>query len=96
MMLPAELKGKKTKSSRREYLNYNEKTGFTGKKFVLPNGSKCLFRFYSQFAQNEKMIEGYKLGCPPDKCTYLNIGTWPDEYYGDEKLIKRLYRRLCG
>ena len=93
-MLPADLKGRKIAESVTN-INYNEKSGFTGQKFVLPNGSKCLFKFYSQFANNEKMIEGYKLGCRPDKCTYANIGTWPDEYYGDDKLIKRLYRRCA-
>lgn len=93
-MLPADLKGRKIAEAVTN-INYNEKSGFTGQKFVLPNGSKCLFKFYSQFANNEKMIEGYKLGCKPDKCTYANIGTWPDEYYGDDKLIKRLYRRCA-
>lgn len=91
LMLPSKWQWKYTEG--RASINYNEKTGFTGNKFVLPNGSKCLFRFYSQFLNNEKLIEGFRLGLPESKCGYLNIGSWPDEYYMDEKLIKRLYRR---
>lgn len=90
-MLPPDLR-KKIKSEVGN-ISYNEKTGFTGKKFVLPNGSKCLFRFYSQFLQNEKMIEGYTLGLKESECKYINVGTWLDEYYMDEKLIGRLRRR---
>jgi hypothetical protein len=93
-MLPEEYKGAKIKEKVAN-VSWNEKTGFTGFKIVLRNGSKCLFKFYTQFANNEKMIEGYKLGCKPELCTAPNIGTWPDEYYGDEKLIKRLYRRCA-
>lgn len=92
-MLPHDLK--KKIASEVCNINYNEKTGFTAKKFVLPNGSKCLFRYYSQFISNQKMIEGYSLGLPGKKCGYLNIGTWLDEYYMDETLIKRLYRRCA-
>jgi hypothetical protein len=90
-MLPSELRGKVKQQVAN--VNYNEKTGFTGNKFVLPNGSKCLFRFYSQFIANPKIIEGYRLGAPERNCKYINIGTWLDEYYMDEALIKRLYRR---
>lgn len=90
-MLPANLRGKVKEQVAN--INWNDKSGFTGKKFVLPNGSKCLFRFYSQFIANPKMIEGYRLGAEERKCGYINIGTWLDEYYLDESLIKKLYRR---
>ena len=90
-MLPKAWKHKYTEG--RASINYNDKSGFTGKKFVLPNGAKCLFRFYSQFIGNPKMIEGYRLGLPEEQCKYTNIGTWLDEYYMDDKLVKRLYRR---
>ena len=91
MMLPAEFR-KKVKEQRAN-INWNDKTGFTGNKFVLPNGSSCVFRFYSQFSQNPKLIEGYMVGAPTRDCGYYNIGTWMDEYYGDEVLVGRLRRR---
>ena len=90
-MLPSCLRGKVKEQTAN--INWNDKNGFTGNKFVLPNGSKCLFRFYSQFIGNSKVIEGYTLGAPEENCGYINIGTWLDEYYMDETLIKRMYRR---
>ena len=27
-------------------INYSKATGFTGNKFILPNGSVCYFKFY--------------------------------------------------
>lgn len=90
-MLPADLRHKVKETVAN--INWNDKSGFTGKKFVMPNGSKCLFRFYSQFIANPKVIEGYRLGAPERDCGYVNIGTWLDEYYMDDSLIKRLYRR---
>jgi len=37
--------GKKRHGAKGSY-SYNEKTGFTDDKFTLPNGSKCIFKFY--------------------------------------------------
>lgn len=74
-------------------INYNDKSGFTANKFVMPNGSSCLFRFYSQFANNPNMIEGHSFGANEEDCEYLNIGAWMDEYYLDDTLVKKMYRR---
>ena len=78
-----------------EKINYSKATGFAGKKFILPNGSVCYFKYYSQFQNDDSMIEGAMLGCPERDCKYINIGTWCDEYLGDDTLLGRL-RSRCG
>lgn len=76
-------------------INYSIADGFTGEHFVLPNESQCLFKYYSQFQADDSMIEGAILGAPEKDCGYVNIGTWCDEYLGDETLLSRL-RSRCG
>jgi hypothetical protein len=51
--LPIELKN--AKKGRVVNISYTQKMGFAMQKFIMPNGSECLFRHYSQ---NEKTIEG--------------------------------------
>ena len=92
-MMPAEFK-KKTKDGMTK-INYSKATGFTGNKFIFPNGSVCYFKFYTQFQNDDSVIEGAKLGAPKKNCKFINIGTWCDEYLGDETLLKRL-RSRCG
>lgn len=43
--LPANLKRKDVRT-RREYIKYSEKTGFSDNRFILPNGSDCSFLTY--------------------------------------------------
>jgi hypothetical protein len=90
-MMPQEFK-KKVKDDTAK-INYSKGTGFTGKKFVLPNGSVCYFKFYTQFQNDDSVIEGAKVGAPKKDCKFINIGTWCDEYLGDETLLIRLRSR---
>ena len=92
-MMPQEFKSKQKGEIAK--INYSKATGFTGNKFILPNGSVCYFKFYTQFQNDDSVIEGAKLGAPKKDCKFINIGTWCDEYLGDETLLKRL-RSRCG
>lgn len=92
-MMPQEYKKKQKDEVAK--INYSKATGFTGNKFILPNGSVCYFKFYTQFQNDDSVIEGAKLGAPKKDCKFINIGTWCDEYLGDETLLKRL-RSRCG
>ena len=92
-MMPQEYKKKQKDEVAK--INYSKATGFTGNKFILPNGSVCYFKFYTQFQNDDSVIEGAKLGAPKKECKFINIGTWCDEYLGDETLLKRL-RSRCG
>jgi len=92
-MMPQEYKKKQKDDVAK--INYSKATGFTGNKFILPNGSVCYFKFYTQFQNDDSVIEGAKLGAPVRECKFINLGTWCDEYLGDETLLKRL-RSRCG
>ena len=92
-MMPQEYKTKQSGSITK--INYSKGSGFTGNKFILPNGSVCYFKFYTQFQNDDSVIEGAKLGAPIRDCKFINLGTWCDEYLGDETLLKRL-RSRCG
>ncbi len=73
--LPPEYK-KKSKTET-EYVNYKVKTGFSGASLILGNGSKILFRKYSQFIANRSAFEGYELGAknPVDPATKKFVST---------------------
>lgn len=92
-MMPAQYKRKMKDEITK--MNYSKGTGFAGEKFILPNGSVCYFKYYTQFQQDDTTIEGAKLGAPKRDCEFINIGTWCDEYLGNEDLLKRL-RSRCG
>jgi hypothetical protein len=92
-MMPQEFKKKQKDEVTK--INYSKGTGFAGGKFILPNGSVCYFKYYTQFQQDDTTIEGAKLGAPKKGCGFINIGTWCDEYLGNEDLLKRL-RNRCG
>ena len=55
--LPPELRdlGKKGKLTN---VCYTAKNGFSEDKFILPNGSQCVFKNYAQYAQNQSAFEG--------------------------------------
>ena len=56
-MLPPELRdiGKRGKVTN---VSYTAKNGFSDNKFILPNGSLCVFKNYNQYAQNAATFEG--------------------------------------
>lgn len=89
--LPPEYK-KKSKTET-EYVNYKVKTGFSGASLILGNGSKILFRKYSQFIANRSAFEGYELGAKNPQ--WHNIGVWLDEYLEDGDLVETMRFRLA-
>jgi len=88
--LPAELKQKSLGD--KEYISYTRQNGFTGNSFILPNGSRCLFKTYSQYQQNSTVLEGLELGSWEPKVA--NLGAWCDEYLGGPELLATLMYRL--
>jgi hypothetical protein len=48
-------------------INYSFKNGFTDNALVLPNGSKIIFKFYTQWIQDDTILEGMELGCREPK-----------------------------
>ncbi len=75
LALPAELKVKRTESV--THISYSSQNGFTGNALVLPNGSRIVFKFYTQFQQNQSILEGMELGARDAQ--WINIGAWLDE-----------------
>ena len=79
---------------------YTKAGGFTEKKFILPNGSQCIFKTYSQYLNDPATIEGAEIGAPKhQKLGWLNIGNWFDEYLIGPDLLEtmrpRLWTRNC-
>lgn len=89
--LPQELKQKTLGSN--EYISFTSQNGFAGSSFILPNGSRVLFKTYSQFSQNNTVLEGMELGSYEPSS--VNLGTWCDEYLGGPELINTLVFRLA-
>lgn len=89
--LPGEYKAKTLGSQ--EYISYTSQNGFAGNSFILPNGSRVLFKTYSQFSQNNTVLEGLELGSYEPKAP--NLGAWCDEYLGGPELINTLVFRLA-
>jgi hypothetical protein len=89
--LPAEMKAKTLGAQ--EYISYTTQNGFAGNGLILPNNSRILFKTYSQFTQNQTVLEGLELGCYDPKTT--NLGAWCDEYLGGPELINTLSFRLA-
>jgi hypothetical protein len=76
-----------------EYISYTRQNGFTGNSFILPNGSRCLFKTYSQFQNNSTVLEGLELGSW-EVTDAPNLGAWCDEYLGGPELLNTLMFRL--
>lgn len=89
--LPTELKKKKTGDV--HYISYSVQNGFTSKGFILPNGARCKFLYYTQFQQDQSILEGMELGSRAPE--WVNVGAWCDEYLGGMELLDRLYLRLA-
>lgn len=91
-MMPKEFK-KKTKSVE-GYINYSMQNGFTGSSFIFPDTrTRVDFKTYTQFSNNQTILEGFEFGFRSGN--KLNIGTWLDEYLGDDALINTLRFRLA-
>ena len=91
-MMPREFK-KKTKSVE-GYINYSMQNGFTGSSFIFPDTrTRVDFKTYTQFSNNQTILEGFEFGFRSG--SRLNIGTWLDEYLGDDALINTLRFRLA-
>lgn len=88
--LPAELKRKIL--GQEEYVSYSKQNGFTGDSFILPNGSRVVFKTYTQYQQNHTILEGMDLGSANP--TTINLGVWCDEYLGGPELLETLAYRL--
>lgn len=95
--LPSELRRKQKDEIAK--INYSKSGGFTENKFILPNGSQCLFKFYTQFEQDPTIIEGMEVGAPPRRDSkpheWTNIGNWFDEYLGGPELLDTMRLRLA-
>ena len=89
--LPLELKNRSL--TKVESINYSFKNGFTDNKLVFENGSRIIFKFYTQWIQNDTILEGMELGSPEPETD--NVGAWLDEYLLGMDLIDRLYLRLA-
>lgn len=89
--LPLELKGRSL--TKVESINYSFKNGFTDNKLVMENGSMIIFKFYTQWIQDDTILEGMELGSPEPETD--NVGAWLDEYLLGMDLVDRLYLRLA-
>lgn len=74
-------------------ISYTKKNGFTDGSLILPNGSQIIFLTYSQFQQDDTILEGAELGSKDPK--WINIGVWLDEYLGGPALIDTIRNRLA-
>lgn len=88
--LPAELKKRSTDSV--QYISFSMQNGFAGNSLVLPNKSRIVFKTYSQYQQNQSILEGMELGSREP--AWINIGAWMDEYLMGMEMLDRLYLRL--
>jgi hypothetical protein len=88
--LPIELKRKATEET--HYISFSMQNGFANNSLVLPNKSRIVFKTYSQFQQNQSILEGMDLGGVD--CKWINVGAWCDEYLLGMELLDRLYIRL--
>lgn len=89
--LPEEFKTKKL--GQEEYISFTKQNGFAGNSLIFPNGSRILFKTYTQFQQNQTVLEGLELGSYAP--TVVNLGAWCDEYLGGPDLINTLGFRLA-
>lgn len=78
-------------------VNYSKANGFTDKNFILPNGSQCIFKTYSQFLNDPSVIEGAELGglAGAEGLGYVNMGNWFDEYLLSPGLLETIRPRLA-
>ncbi len=90
--LPPELR--KTSRSKGHYVSYKRQTGFSGSSIIFPNESQLVFKHYSQFQQDQSILEGAELGSFEENDA-PNWGVWLDEYLLGPELINTLRFRLA-
>lgn len=88
--LPAEYRVKKVNDGN---ISFTYKNGFSDKKMVFPNGTIVIFKTYTQYQQDDTILEGMELGSPEPVSE--NIGCWLDEYLLGMEMIDRLMLRLA-
>lgn len=93
--LPQELRKKRRGTTAK--IVYTKANGFTDKNFILPNGSQCIFKTYSQYLNDPSTIEGAELGALAggDGHAFVNVGNWFDEYLLGEDLLETIRFRLA-
>ena len=88
--LPAEHKKSKGNDGS---ISFTYKNGFSDKKMILPNRTQIIFKTYTQYQQDDAILEGMELGSPEP--TGENVGAWLDEYLLGMEMIDRLMLRLA-
>lgn len=88
--LPAEYRIKKVNDGS---ISFTYKNGFSDKKAIFPNRTQIVFKTYTQYQQDDTILEGMELGSPTP--TVHNIGCWLDEYLLGMEMIDRLMLRLA-
>ena len=90
--LPPDLR--KTSRSQGHYVSYKRQTGFSGQSIILKNESQIVFKHYSQFQQDQSILEGAELGSFEENGA-PNWGVWLDEYLLGPELVNTLRFRLA-
>ena len=88
--LPAEYRIKKVNDGS---ISYTFKNGFSDKKAIFPNKTQIVFKTYTQYQQDDTILEGMELGSPEP--TSVNIGAWLDEYLLGMEMVDRIMLRLA-
>ena len=89
--LPPEYR--KTSRSKSHYISYKRATGFAGYSLIFPNDSQIVFKHYTQFQQDQSILEGAELGSFEEN--FVNWGVWLDEYLLGPELVDTLRFRLA-
>tara|TARA_B100000579_G_scaffold12307_1_gene9060 strand:- start:908 stop:2608 length:1701 start_codon:yes stop_codon:yes gene_type:complete len=89
--LPPEYR--KTSRSKSHYISYKRATGFAGSSLIFPNDSQIVFKHYTQFQQDQSILEGAELGSFEE--SFVNWGVWLDEYLLGPELVDTLRFRLA-
>lgn len=75
-------------------VSYTRKNGFSKSSLILPGSrSHIIFKTYAQFLSNDTILEGAELGSRDS--TWINVGSWCDEYLIGPELIATLRFRLA-
>jgi len=75
-------------------VSYTRKNGFSKSSLILPQvKSHIIFKTYSQFLNNDTILEGAELGCREP--VWVNVGAWCDEYLIGPELLNTLRFRLA-
>ena len=75
-------------------VSYTRKNGFSKSSLILPEvRSHIIFKTYSQFLNNDTILEGAELGSREPK--WINLGAWCDEYLIGPELLATLRFRLA-